>query len=82
MSVSVYLAGKYEDTILMSSALKMGPLWSSEPCKSLTVCKVIYTTPIISIAGLTTKLYDTLHTKKLQPPQLFFSSTPQFTIFT
>ena len=28
ISVSVYLAGKYEDTILMSSALEMGPLWS------------------------------------------------------
>ena len=70
--MSVYLAGKYEDTILMS-ALVVGLLWSSEPCKSLTVCKVIYKTPIISI-GLTTKLYDTLHTKKLQPSKLFFFS--------
>ena len=38
ISVSVHLAGKYKDTILMS-ALEMGLLWSPEPCKSLTVCK-------------------------------------------
>ena len=71
ISVSVYLAGKYEDTILMSSALGMGQLWSSQPCKSLTVCKVIYKTLIISI-GLTTKLYDTLHTKKTTTFKAFF----------